>query len=382
MTDWAPLDGSTQAVALEVLLHGPLGRAELSRRTGLSQASLSRLTRPLVDAGLLVEVEPADVPAGRGRPAQPLDVAASAHAFVGVNLTGDDAVAVLTDLRATVLAHRRVPLADHAPDAVLEVVAGLVRELAAEAPGAAPLEGVGVSLGGQTTPDGTVRRAPFLGWRDVPAGPALRSALDRAVTVDNDLVARTEAEHWFGAGREHPHFALLTVGAGVGLGLVVHDRLVQGPDAGLGLVGHHRLALDGPRCSDGHRGCASAFVTQHGVQGAVAAAVGRWVDYDEALDLAVAGHPGARRAVDDAGRALGRLVAAVANVAGTPTVVLGGEGVRLASVASEALASGLAEDRDPEATPVGLVVRPEDRTQWPRGAAVRAIQAFVTGAGR
>ncbi|WP_240674941.1 ROK family protein [Cellulomonas endophytica] len=213
----------------------------------------------------------------------------------------------------------------------------------------------------------------------MPLRDALAARTGLPVVVHNDLVARTEAERWFGAGREHDTFALVTIGAGVGMGLVVHGRLVTSPDSGLGLVGHHPLDAAGPRCSEGHRGCASALLSLWGVQGQVSAAVGRWVGYDEALDLAAAGAPGATEAVRDAGRALGLLVATVANLTLARTVVLGGEGVRLAEVAADAVAAGLAEHRDPDAAPVPLVVRGHDRTEWARGGAVTAIQALVTG---
>ena len=64
MGEWRPLTGPSRQVALEILLDGPLSRAELSRRVGLSPGSLTRLTKPMVESGLLVEVSagPTDAP--------------------------------------------------------------------------------------------------------------------------------------------------------------------------------------------------------------------------------------------------------------------------------------------------------------------------------
>ena len=84
---------------LEVLRHGPLARAELARRLGLSPPSLTRLTAPLIEAGLLTETS-ARRPVGAGRPSRPLDVVPEACHFVGVKLTEDESYCVLTNLRA------------------------------------------------------------------------------------------------------------------------------------------------------------------------------------------------------------------------------------------------------------------------------------------
>ena len=108
-------------------------------------------------------------------------------------------------------------------------------------------------------------------------------------------------------------------------------------------------------------------------------AIGRPVSYPEALDLAASGEPAARRVVDDAGRGLGRLLAAIANLTMPETVVLGGEGVRLAEVAAAAIDTGLRADRDPRTRPIPLTIRSGENIEWCRGAAVVAIQTFVLG---
>jgi predicted NBD/HSP70 family sugar kinase len=111
----------------------------------------------------------------------------------------------------------------------------------------------------------------------------------------------------------------------------------------------------------------------------VSAALDRPVSYDEALDLAAAGEPAARRVVDDAGRGLGRMIAAIANLTAPERVVLGGEGVRLVDVAGDAIREGIAADRDPRAREIDIVTTPGDNSEWCRGAAVIAIQRYVLG---
>jgi predicted NBD/HSP70 family sugar kinase len=379
MGAWRPLAGPSRQVALEILLDGPLSRAELSRRVGLSPGSLTRLTKPMVESGLLVEVEGGPTDARVGRPSQPLDLDADAHHFVGIKLTADSAIGVLTTLRADVLASVERPITDPTPSAVADLVVQLIDELTVQVPGGTPITGVGVSLGGRVADRTEVRWAPYLNWVDVPFGDLLSAHTSVPIVIANDLTSLVEATHWFGAGRNAHRFVLLTIGAGVGYGLVAHNRVVDSPDVTLGLVSHHPLLPDGPRCNRGHRGCALGLLTVSAITSQVGAAIGREVGYDEALDLAAKGDPAAREIVDRAGRALGKLIAASANFTMPELVVLGGEGVRLAEVAHDELLAGLHADRHPSAAEVPMVLQPADFSEWARGAAVVAIQTFVLG---
>ncbi|MGV8966488.1 MAG: ROK family protein [Cellulomonas sp.] len=379
--NWTPLSGASHAVALDVLINGPLSRAELARRLDLSAGSLTRLARPLVDAGLLVEVEPHNGDARQGdarlgRPEKPLDVVPTSHHFIGIKLTGDTAYGVLTTLRAETVAAQDLPLTDPAPQAVCAVIAELVARLSAHGP---TVTAVGISIGGQAPDHATVLAAPFLHWLDVPLAAMVEELTGLPVVVENDVIALTEAEHWFGAGRGLGRFAVITIGAGVGFSLVIRGHLSRGLDAGLGLVGHVPLDPAGPMCFAGHRGCSTAMLTMPSIAAAASVALRRPVDYDDVLDLAIAGDPAAGRIVADAGRALGRLIALAANLTMPERVVLSGEGIRLVDVAREDIAAALAADRDPAASPVDFDVRPGDFTQWARGAAVIAIQTYVLG---
>jgi predicted NBD/HSP70 family sugar kinase len=372
---WTPGNGATRAVALEVLIHGPLSRSEVARRLELSSASLTRLANPLIAEGLLVEAgEQTD---GRvGRPQQLLDVVPTSRRFIGMKLMAEEVQGVTTDLRANVLAQESRRLRARDPEAVVKAIAELAESLARGTPSVTML---GVGVGGLIEAQSVVSSAPFLGWSDVSLSKMVEAATGIPTIVDNDLVAFTEYEHWFGAGRELDRFAVVTLGAGVGYGLVIHDKIVRNDEFGIGLIGHWPLDPFGPVCSEGHRGCAKAVLTDTAIAQSVSQALGRQVTYAAALDLATAGEPAARRVVDDAGRSLGRLLAAVANLTMPETVVIGGEGVRLASVAAEAVEAGLRADRDPRTRRLPLIIRSGENIEWCRGAAVVAIQTFVLG---
>ncbi|WP_198676375.1 ROK family transcriptional regulator [Kribbella monticola] len=376
---WRPLSGPSHQVALEILLDGPLSRAELSRRVSLSPGSLTRITKPMVESGLLVEVSAGPTDPRVGRPSQPLDIIPESHHFAGIKLTADAAVGVLTTLRAEVIASAERPLTDHAPESVAAVIADLASSLTNELEAPGGLTGIGVTLGGRVAGRAEVRWAPFLDWTDVSLGQLLATHTDVPVVVANDVLALTEATHWFGAGRGVTRFCLLTIGAGIGYGLVVHDKVVDNADASLGLIGHIPLLPDGPLCDRGHRGCAMVLLSSSAITGQVSTALGRPVEYDECLELAANGDPVAKRVVGTAGQALGRLIALAANFTLPERVILGGEGIRLATLAEAEVLEGLHSGRDPLAVDPPLVQLPPDFTEWARGAAVTAIQTFVLG---
>lgn len=367
-------DSPVRSLVREVLIRGPIARSDLAVRLGLSVASLTRLSKPLLETGFLRETD--DLQAGSvGRPTRPLEVSPDSNRFVGIKLTGDTAAGVATNLRSDAFDSVELPLPGHRPADVVTAIAEVVARLG----GAGNFSGVGISIGGKVSADGTVLRAPFLGWRDVPLMDLVKAELALPVAVENDVVALTVAEQWFGAGRGEPNFAVVTVGAGVGYGLVVNDMVIAPPDAGLGLVGHYPLNPSGPLCVDGHRGCASAILTIHAICGQVAAVTGERIPYGQVLQLAADGSPIARQVVDDAGEYLGTLLAAVANLTMVDLIVLSGEGVELTDVAKDRMLHGLRRHRDPEAGAVRLRRQPTDFSQWARGAAAVIIERSISG---
>ncbi|MFJ4223539.1 ROK family protein [Microbacterium sp. NPDC089695] len=360
--------GTEATIARTVLIHGPISRSALAVRLGLSPASLTRLTKPSVDRGILIELD--DVVDGVGRPSRPLDVSRSMGTFLGVKLTGDDAHVVLTDVRAQLLGEVVVPLTSHDPSAV---VAAVVSGRDRLSPAVAPLAGIGISIGGQTD-DGTAVWAPFLGWESVPIGALVAEATGIPVRVENDILALAEAERWFGVGRGLDGFAVITIGAGVGYGLIAHGEVIRTPDAGVGLGGHIPLEPHGPLCQEGHRGCSQAMLTSGSIAAQASAALQRPVTYDEVLDLAAAGDPAASAVVDASARALGRLIALSANLTLHADIVLAGEGMRLFALAEDVVRAAIVEGRDPRASAVRLHVDEGGFTAWARGAAAVAIQ--------
>lgn len=358
------------ALSRAVLIHGPLSRSALTSHLGLSPASLTRLTKPLLDSGLLVELD--EVADGSvGRPSRPLDISPSIGSFIGIKLTGDHMYAVATDVRAELLDSLDRPLKTTEPAAVVNHIVDAVAAM--EAP---HLRGVGLSLGALTR-DGVVVAAPFLGWQDVDLAHPLAERLGVPVTLENDLVTLAEAERWFGLGRGVQGFAVITIGAGVGYALVIDGETVRTPDSVVGTGGHIPLDSLGPLCLDGHRGCSQAMLSSASIATQVSSALQRPVTYDEALTLAAEGTPAARAVINAAGDALGRLIALTANLTLQSTVVLAGEGIGLYNLVADRVAAVLAIERPAQTEPISIHVDTSGFRAWARGAATVAIQDAV-----
>ncbi|PZQ89510.1 MAG: sugar kinase [Leifsonia xyli] len=369
------LSDSARAVFETLLVSGPLSRAELSRRLELSPASLTKISRPLVDAGIFIE-RGASSEGSLGRPSQPLDIDARFAYFVGIKLTGDTLYAVLTDARANVLESAEAALRSQTVDAVVTDIAAIIQTL--EAAHGRPA-GIGISLSGNASrTESAVRNSPFLHWKGVPLADLVSEATGIPTVLENDVRALTAAEQWFGEAAGLDSFAILTFGAGIGCGIVTNGAQIEGHQGASGLIGHLPIDDRGPLCYAGHRGCAHAFATTTGVAKAISAALGvTLLSFDECVSLARAGDPVARAVFDQAGSAIGMLVALVINLVGPDRIFLSGEGVVMYELGEEAALARMRELLHWTASEVPITVQTFGFVEWARGAAVVAVQQHV-----
>ena len=371
-----PVVEAHRLVLEEVLRHGPLTRSDIARRLRMTNARLSQVSTVLLERGLLAEApQPRPTPAaGAGRPGRPLEVVPSLGLFVGTWLGEAAVTSCLTNLRAEIINTVETRISGHT---VAEVTAVISDQVDALRVGHDAARGLGVCLAGQVDPPGIVRRAPFLGWHGVALGPELERATGISVQVDNDLTGLTQAEHWFGVGKDHDQFAVVSLGAGIGLGIVAGDQRIDGPDSGLGLISHVPVSDSGQLCQQGHRGCARAMLSLGCVESALSQGRGRRTSFDDGLALARDGDPVASRVFQDGAAALGRMLALIANIALPRTIVITGEAAGLALDNRDLVERTFDEHRHALAQPVPLVIRTIDRSHWARGAAARAIQQFA-----
>lgn len=381
-------DPTAASVFVTVLTRGPIPRSEIAQLLGLSAGTVSKAVRPLIESGYLVEEE-AGALSRPGRPVVPLRVVAEREFVIGIKLAGDHVVAVAVDLLANVRARRETALPEPSVATAVSTMAALAAELRSDiAAEGGEVTRIGVGVGGHVdTVRQVVRYAPFLGWRDVPVADLLSRATGLPVVVENDVNSLTIAEQWFGAGIDVPSFAVVTIGAGVGCGLVIGGALVHGAVGLAGELGHVPIEPGGSRCRCGNLGCVEAVASEEAILRQVRAATGRAdLDIAEAARLAREGDVGAAAAFTRAGQALGRALAILANLINPHRIVLSGEGLAASDLFETAARESFATHAFGQAVDCDLVTRPLPDETWARGAAAVAIQHLfigpISGAGR
>lgn len=362
------MPASARAVHRALLLEGPRARIDLARELGLSLPTLTRVTRGLLDAGLLRELPP--ILQEKGRPTEPLDVdEAAGPRFLGVKITRDRLHAAVTTIRAGVLEETGLEVDGGDPGAVAEALAGLAAQMRARHP---QLSGVGISLPGRVQERRRVLSAALLGW---PEGAGeeiaeqIQSRIGLPVHAENDLVSLLALLHWFGAGARFRSFALITVGEGAGLGLVQEDQVVLGARSAAGRTGAFPI---------GEGTLEEAVATAHVLDRARRRSViGPQGTIAELRERIAAGDPSARACAEEMTAAVARVAAGIMALADPEAILIGGETSDLLELPGGGLAARLRSLLPEVQQDVELLALGQDFEDWARGAAVIAIQAFI-----
>jgi glucokinase len=171
---------------------------------------------------------------------------------IGVDVGGTKVAAGVVDEAGTILARTRRPTPSTSPGDVERTIADVVAELRADH----EVQAVGIGAAGFIdTERATVLFAPNLAWRDEPLRDEVAKLIGLPVVVENDANAAAWAEYRFGAGRGEDHLVCVTVGTGIGGGMVLGGQLFRGR-FGIGAeFGHMQVIPEGRRCGCGQRGC-------------------------------------------------------------------------------------------------------------------------------
>jgi glucokinase len=171
---------------------------------------------------------------------------------IGVDVGGTKVAAGVVDDRGNVIEKLKRYTPAASPDDTIDVISGVVIELT----GRHAVDAVGIGAAGfvdQTRSN--VLFAPNLAWRDEPVKKLVEERIGRPVVVENDANAAVWAETKLGAARGHDDVVLITVGTGIGAGIVIDGRLYRGRFGSAGEPGHYRVFPDGRVCGCGNRGC-------------------------------------------------------------------------------------------------------------------------------
>lgn len=270
-----------------------------------------------------------------------LGMATQASHAIGIDVGGGSVVAGVVRRDGAVVARQDMPTdSRRGIDDGLRRIAALVEVVISQA-GVARDDLAGIGIGSSAPIDaaaGTINNPYTLpGWDGIPIGPHLSGRFGLPFALLGDCEAAALGEHWIGAGRGARSMVYITVGTGIGSGIVIDNQLHRGVALSTCEVGHHVIDLNGPPCYCGARGCLEMFAAAPAI---VARAQAAWDDAPElrrlcdgdparvtakcVYDAAQAGDVAALRVMRDTGRYLGIGMANVLNILAPEALVLGG----------------------------------------------------------
>ncbi|QNE21258.1 ROK family transcriptional regulator [Kribbella qitaiheensis] len=389
---------------------GPTARTDIARALGLSPATVTQVTKDLIARGLVEELE--SVPSKGGRPSRLLGLVSDAGVALGAKVTADHVAVVTVELDGTVRSSTELGYDPGAGDAI-ERLGQLLAKQVAELDDR--LLGVGVGVPGAVDSQASgVVDAPTLGWQAAPVGAVLRAAIGTPVLVDNDVNTLAAAERLYGIGRDHSSYLVVTIGRGIGCGIVVDGGIYRGANGGAGEIGHIPVwpsatatapagaagrtsggplssspapslgvAEGEPQCTCGSTGCLEAHIGSAGLLRTARArgVIGPRGTAATLLRAATGGDPGAQQIFEAAGSMLGRALAGVIHTVDPEVVVLMGEGVDGWEFWQTGFEPSFRRSLLPARKAVPVVVEPWTEVQWARGAASLVLSSPFDSAG-
>lgn len=190
------------------------------------------------------------------------------HYAVGVDVGGTSVKLALVSEEGEVIEQTSVPtLGDESPDATVSQIAETVAAFKKNLKAGDEILGIGIGVPGVVDLDGgTVSYPPNLkGWGVVRLGDLVKKATGYETKVENDANVAAFGEGIFGSGRNHNSFIMITLGTGVGGGIVIGKKIYRGMFGGAGEIGHISIQHDGPACNCGNRGCIERYIGQQNI---------------------------------------------------------------------------------------------------------------------
>ncbi len=260
---------------------------------------------------------------------------------IGVNLGGTNlriaAVTTTGDLLEKITLGTKVALGrDH----VITEMCDAIQRLSAQYKASGKLLGAGIGVPGIIDmPTGMLRKSANLpGWEDYPVRAEIERRLNARVVLENDANVAALGEQWLGAARGVPNMAVVTLGTGIGGGIVLNGKIWHGMNGMAGEFGHVTIEPEGQTCPCGNRGCAERYASATAIMRMAREAIAKGDAPELAhaassdpefgaksiYNLAVQGNEHARRIFRSFGHSLGILLAGLVNVLNLDMFVIGG----------------------------------------------------------
>lgn len=365
---------SVSDVLKAIAISGPISRAQLARELGFSGPTLTLATKQLIERGLVMEVEQA-LSTG-GRPPTLLGLVPGAGQVLGIKLAEDHLVGVCVDLESQPLWSFEEQFSSRGEQA-LEALVSILRKQISKVQG--QILGIGIGFPGVVSSvDSVTASSTILDWADLNVGDQISSALGVPVILENDVNTLAVTESLFGKGKDVSNFLTVTLGRGIGLGIVINGELYNGT-RGAGEFGHTYVVGQIEQCECGKFGCLETVAAEPAIlSSAIRKKIITKNDSIQSLYAALQSNEELNAEILGApGKALGIALGNVINILGPELVLVSGEGSEAWHLWERFVIPVIEQTVVPIMRNFDIEIDPWDDKKWAMGAASLVLQASL-----
>lgn len=251
-----------KSLVLETIINtSPISRAKIANLTGLNKGTVSSLVGELLEEKLINESGPGKSSGGR-RPVI-LHFNEQAGYSIGIDLGVNYILGILTDLQGNIRHESTVRFTDLSYEEIkiklFETIDYLIQHSPASPYG---IVGIGIGVPGTVSKDGEILLAPNLAWKNVHIKTIIQEKYDIPVIIENEANAGAHGEKRFGAGKDFDNIVYISVGMGIGVGLILNGKIYKGNNGFSGELGHMTIEVNGAECRCGNKGCWELYASE------------------------------------------------------------------------------------------------------------------------
>lgn len=258
---------NVSAVLKVIRDNGSLSRADVAKITGLTPASVTNITKMLIEDEYLVECKVGQ--SSGGRPPIMLELNPNARYVIGISIGVGMIDVVITNLSAEIILKKSIEINEerYDYDFVFKKLVKLINEvIECSKIEKEKILGAGVALHGIVNArTGMSIYSPYYGWKEINIKEALENELNLGVYVDNDVRAMALGESWFGITKDISNFVTLNISNGIGAGIIINNKPYYGVDFSAGEIGHIVVEGDGDKCNCGNYGCLETVASNNNI---------------------------------------------------------------------------------------------------------------------
>ncbi|MBP1931351.1 ROK family transcriptional regulator [Ammoniphilus resinae] len=321
-----------KSIVLETIRRrSPLSRTQISEFTGLNKGTVSSLVNELIEENLTFEIGPGKSSGGR-KPVMLL-FNKDAGFTIGIDLGVNYIIAILTDLQGNIVQQKKIGIQNDNYINITSSLKDLIRTLIQEAPPSHyGVVGIGIGVPGIVDAEGFILLAPNLGWENVDLKMILAEEFNIPFLIDNEANAGALGEKLFGAGKQTSNLIYISVGMGIGAGIIINNELYRGLSGFSGEVGHSIIEVNGRKCRCGNRGCWELYASENALFQLVKSLPSypfglkeREIDIDQLVYLANGGNHEIIHSFSQIGEYLGLGVTNIINLFNPELIILGNQ---------------------------------------------------------